>query len=601
MAAGAVLGLTLLGLAGLLLSSVAGLSGGVVAVAGVLTAAPGLLLARSRRTGRVPARIDGAALATALWFLALGALSWRLYDRALLVGLDGRLATGVDHNIGDLPFHVAIISGFVHGQNLPPEHPELAGTRLTYPILTDFVTAMLVRAGAGLRDALFLHNLVLGLALLGLLHRWARALTGDRAAALVAPVLVLFSGGLGFLRLLGEVDPSRGLVGHLPRLAHDYTILASGELRWGNVVTTMLIPQRSFFMGLPLFLIVWTLWWRAVGEEVGAERRRRRLTAAGIVAGALPLVHVHAFAVALGAGACLAILFPPRRDWVRFFLAALALAAPQLVWLGWGSRLQRSEFLDWALGWDRGGRNALGFWLANLGLYLPAGALALAWPGRDRVVSPALARLTVPFLFCFLVPNVLRLSPWIWDNIKFLIWWHVAWAPPVALLLVRLWKQAGSARAVSVLAGLAMVLSGALDVWRVASRQIEHTTFPGDGVAFADAIREATPPRAVILHAPTFNSEVYLTGRRSVLGYPGHIWSQGLQAGTREEDVRRVYEGGDPAPLARYGVDYVLVGPLERAWTGVDEDRLRLLCPPVAERGRYLLLRCPRREGAGGG
>ena len=76
-------------------------------------------------------------------------------------------------NIGDLPFHVGVITGFVHGENFPPQHPEFAGTRLTYPFIVDFVTAMFVRAGASLEGAMFWQNFVLMMSLVGLLHRWA--------------------------------------------------------------------------------------------------------------------------------------------------------------------------------------------------------------------------------------------------------------------------------------------------------------------------------------------------------------------------------------------------------------------------------------------
>jgi hypothetical protein len=598
LATGVPVGLAGLGLVGFALASLFGFSLAIVLLAAVVSAAPAALLLRPA-TGPPPGEPASSGrlrfVAGAAVLIGLGWMARRVYRAAMSAGDDGRIATGVDHNIGDLPFHLAIASGFLYGGNFPAEHPELSGARLTYPVLADFLTAMFVKAGAAPQGAMLLQNVLLGVAVLVLLHRWAGALTGSRAAALLAPVLIVFSGGLGFVWLAGEVDPTQGgLVGHLTRLTHDYTILGTGELRWGNLVITMLIPQRSFLMGLPLFLIAWTLWWQAVGEEAPAERRRRLLTAAGLVTGLMPLAHVHAFTVAVGMAACLALLFPDWPAWRRYFLAAGALAAPQLLWLAWGSGLRTGEFVAWQLGWDRGGRNPLTFWLLNLGLYLPAGAVALLWRGRDPVVSPRLARFTLPFLLCFLVPNVLRLSPWIWDNIKFLVWWHIAWAPLVALLLVRLWRGGIARRTAAVLAGLSMVLSGALDVWRVASGQIDHTIFAAEAVAFAERIKGATPPRAVILHAPTYNSEVYLTGRRTVLGYPGHIWSQGLDPGTREQDVKRIYEAPSRDLLARYAVDYVLVGPLERAWADVEDASLQAVCPPVVEEGVYVLLRCGR-------
>ncbi len=117
--------------------------------------------------------------------------------------------TGVDNNIGDLPFHISIITGFAHGENFPPQHTEFAGVRPTYPFIIDIVAAMFVRAGASLAGALFWQNFVLALALTGLLYRWALKLTGDRVAALMTPALVLLSGGFGWTELIADAGRRR--------------------------------------------------------------------------------------------------------------------------------------------------------------------------------------------------------------------------------------------------------------------------------------------------------------------------------------------------------------------------------------------------------
>ena len=70
---------------------------------------------------------------------------------------------------------------------------------------------------------------------------------------------------------------------------------------------------------------------------------------------------------------------------------------------------------------------------------------------------------------------------------------------------------------------------------------------------------------ALILHAPTYNHPVILSGRRSFMGYPGHVWSHGLDGGPREADIKGMFAGGADATalLTRYGIDYVVVGPAE--------------------------------------
>jgi hypothetical protein len=268
------------------------------------------------------------------------------------------------------------------------------------------------------------------------------------------------------------------------------------------------------------------------------------------------------------------------------------MAIPQVLLLASGSSMQSRRFLEWQVGWDRASLGLLHFWWLNLGLFIPALLAALLWRGARPVVDKTLLRFYLPFALCFLVPNLVRLSPWIWDNIKFMIWWHLVSALLIALLLARLWRSGWGARAAAAALFVLLILSGALDLWRAASDKIVLQIVSPEGTAFADDVRGATPAGATILHAPAYNSEVYLTGRRTVVGYLGHIWSQGLDAGSRDEDLKKIYAGSpDAAELRkRYGVDFLVEGPHERAMDAFDDLALRGL-PVVVERGAYRLYR----------
>ena len=92
---------------------------------------------------------------------------------------------------------------------------------------------MLVRAGAGVILAMWLQNMVMALALVGLLHYWTILLTRNRLAGVIAPLLVLFSGGMGWWLLFSE-SGSDGFFAMLGSLQHDYTIVPNSILRWGN-------------------------------------------------------------------------------------------------------------------------------------------------------------------------------------------------------------------------------------------------------------------------------------------------------------------------------------------------------------------------------
>jgi len=58
------------------------------------------------------------------------------------------------------------------------------------------------------------------------------------------------------------------------------------------------------------------------------------------------------------------------------------------------------------------------------------------------------------------------------------------------------------------------------------------------------------------------------------MGYPGHIWTHGLEFSQRESDVKTIYSGGLRAEelLRTYDIDYAVVGPLEKLVMPVNQQ-----------------------------
>src|SRR5262249_12234545 len=146
----------------------------------------------------------------------------------------------------------------------------------------------------------------------------------------------------------------------------------------------------------------------------------------------------------------------------------------------------------------------------NTGLFIPLILVAVIIRGRDYLISRRLLLFYLPFVLCFIVPNVLKMAPWIWDNIKVLFYWWVASAPIVALLLSKLWKEGAIRRAMAAVLFVCLTLAGALDVGGIALRSVEYRIFDEDGVRFAEFVKENTAPRALIVHAPVHNEPVFL-------------------------------------------------------------------------------------------
>ena len=522
---------------------------------------------------------------------------WLCFQRAM-IELPQGYYTGLLNNFGDLPFHISVITSFAFGNNYPPQDPTFAGVKFTYPFLTDFISAIFVKCGAGIRQSMFLENYPVALAFVGLLHRWAFVLLRNRLAAVITPVLVILNGGFGWVMFAdAALESHDGFVAFLKSLPVSFTIIPESAWRWGNAISTLLIPQRGFLLGLPLAVIVFTQWWLATNsepvpsvEDARPDRSRKKkktkragheitdlksrlqispihkMIAAGVIAGLLPLVHAHSFVVVMVVGAGIALLQRQWRNWFVFFLSASVIALPQMLWSTYGSAVDSAKFFEWHLGWDHGKENPVWFWLANTGLFIPLTIAAMLWGGKQRLVSRRLLVFFLPFTLCFIIPNALKMAPWIWDNIKVLYYWWLASAPLVALLLARLWEEGGLKRVAAVFMFAIVIAAGALDVASIMFRPTNHQVFDRGGIQFADAMKGQTAPRALVMHAPVHNHPVFLTGRRSLMGYPGHIWTHGLDYLQRETEIKRVYAGTSDADsiIRRYGIDYVVVGPHER-------------------------------------
>jgi hypothetical protein len=57
------------------------------------------------------------------------------------------------------------------------------------------------------------------------------------------------------------------------------------------------------------------------------------------------------------------------------------------------------------------------------------------------------------------------------------------------------------------------------------------------------------------------------------MGYPGHIWTHGLQFVQRESEIKRIYLGSPDAEqlIRNYGIEYAVVGPQEKIVTRVND------------------------------
>ena len=624
LAAGSVIGSAIFGLVGFAAACLFGFTPVTILASLAVTMLP-LILLRRRDIRKVflhdwakaKGKLQGGNLKkfrAFAYYAFFFILFWLFFQQAMYVLKDG-IYTGASQNLGDLPFHLGAIFGFTDGNNFPPQNPSWAGARFSYPFIADFITACFVKLGTSVSDAIFTLDLAWALSLLVILERFVVKLTGSRLAGRLAPAILFFTGGLGFIWFFADwVASGKALFDFLWHMGHDYTI--SDQFRWGNSLVVLFITQRSFLLGMPITLLVLGYLWKVFttegtenteGSKIknSASLRHRVIVSVlvGLLAGMLPLIHLHSLAVLFVVTAFLFVIRPAGwREWVAFGVGVAIIAVPELVWSISGSATETTRFFDWHFGWDRRDQNIVWFWIKNTGIAIPvliAGIYLVFSPRRRKDAEKTkvgdrgskvsdLLWFYLPFLSLFLLSNAAKLAPWEWDNIKILIYWFVGSLPFIALALAHAWELDWSGKLLTSACMVLLTGSGVIDVWRTASGQVKIKAFDADAVVVAEQIKQKTAPDALFLNAPTYNSAVVLSGRRSLMRYSGHLASHGIDFAPREADVKLIYQGGGMADalLKKYNIEYVLVSPEEKTSLGVNEGFFKKY-PVVAEAGQY--------------
>jgi len=249
----------------------------------------------------------------------------------------------------------------------------------------------------------------------------------------------------------------------------------------------------------------------------------------------MPAFHVHAYGTVV-ALSFFWMLFHRRAQWWWFFVPALVIGVPILLWILpaantsiCGAEASIFGFCiqeGWLTpgDWHRDGAllstwNFIWFWIKNTSLLIP---LMIAAHVLRRWFATDFPTWLAPMWLWFIVPNLIVLQPWAWDNTKFFIFWALLGSVLVGGVLAGMLRRG---RVSAIAAAVMMVLlglSGALDLTRASDFSLSAVQFTdADGLRVAQWAREHTSPTAVFVVADEHNSPISaLAGRRVLIGYP---------------------------------------------------------------------------------
>lgn len=490
-----------------------------------------------------PAWIVAAAVG-AVVLLVLGSNGWAETENGWVSG---------GWNWSDFLVHVSIGASIAAG-NFPPEVPYFAGAPLTYHWFADFHGAISSTvAGVDLIGVYFVTSAAFAAVLALVVWALAVQLTGRRSVATIAVILVCFAGGLGWIRLVGDVIAGdTDILAMVGTTSYDNTWISGWPyFKIASIFSTGFLPHRATTLGLPGLVTVVLLVVASLG------RRPAGVLLAGILAALLAPFQFFAFpATYLIVGLYVVTTGAWRartvgRDAV-LFLAPVVLAAPFIL----GAVIQQRDIgaFRFVFGWgsapfDDGPLAVLFFYLTNLGIPF-ALAVVAAFTARGM---PYRWFLVAWMVALFIVPNVIVVSAVEFDMNKY---FQIMW---IAVAILAGWlMHRWSPRVVMMVLFVCAFSPILIADWHMRARDVA-LGLPQETAA--RWIAANTPERSVFITDPNINSPVDLAGRLRISTFGPYVSNLGYDPGPREEDTIAIYcDGPDVAAerMAKYRARYVL-------------------------------------------
>jgi len=485
-----------------------------------------------------------------IWFWLLAACFAIFVGRSFgwLIYFDGNeVKVQSPNNLGDLSLHLTYIRHFASGVPLWPDNPIEPFSKLRYPAGIDLFNAILTCLGVDVIRGLVWTGLIASVATFYALYRWG----GKFGIA-----GFLFNGGLASYPFLQTFS------------FQDYQ--GANNIAWKSIALSMVVTQRGVLYAFPAGLLLLYQWRAKFYPEYEEPARITPPSDAEPVApvpllrraplplwlevslyATMPLYHSHTF---IALSVVLAFLFVLGDGSVRKATAlrvALALLpATFCVWIT-TDYFHAGSFIKWQPHWvQKSGDMAmpfLQFWLVNFGAWVPlvlffVGITALSVWNQAKSPDfkiPATVAFLIPAGAIFLLGYCVKLAPWEWDNIKIIVWAYLIILPFLWTGLLVQWPiHLRAVIYVALFASGFITLFGGLAAGKTGFGIADRYELDNVGAA----VRKL-PADARFAGHPIWGHPVLLQGRKMVLGYPGHLWTQGFDFGKTEEKLRNLMLG----------------------------------------------------------
>ena len=521
-------------------------------------------------------------------------------------GKDGNLF-GFLSGWGDNGFHISLIQRFANANPFNLDNPLLAGTKITYHFLFDFSSAVFYSLNNNLLFSYRIPLTLFGIILFFFLFLLAFRIFKSKILAFTSILLIFFGSGLGFIFALNDIKTAvlkKGITGvfsFFDKIPYEYTTIrldadVGGKFEvfrnidWLVPVVSFLSHQRAFLLGTTCFILILTV--------IILYGKSKNFWRFGIIAGLLPLAHIHTFfALFLIMAVIFWFYLKNYKAWIKFALLTALISLPQIIYLKTVNNSNSNFFLKPFFGWmacshtaswffcDKNAYrdNILFFWFKNFGFIFIAWILLLILIAIYKFYKIGfLSKISFDYKFMiasavlFIVPNVFLFQPWNYDNNKVLFYWQFLAVMFCLIPLIQFfWQKNIIFKTFIVIFIFLSIFSGILD-FSIKAFTIKNNSYAynytSEDIEMASWIRENTPSNSLFLTTSWVNPvPIFLVGRKIYLGYPGWLWTEGLDYYKNQLKGEKILAGNMQLACDEK-IDYILLDKaLKDSYNTIDE------------------------------
>ncbi|MDD5050549.1 MAG: hypothetical protein PHV93_02280 [Candidatus Pacebacteria bacterium] len=541
------------------------------------------------------------------------------------------------YGYGDTPYHLTQVTKFAYSPLTDLNEPTFLGEKLHYPFFINFLSGMLLRVTGLLVFSFLLPAYIFIFLNACLVYYIYKKCIGKASYAILALFIFFLGAGFGGYSYIAKAYQEKmnpvSFIEYLSQNNLSATVIYENSypkqsVVFGAPIVLSFLHQRAFLPGLfgfSAFLSLLIKIW-----EDRERLKRRYLFLGAFLFGILPIMHTHSFvaaSIAFGVFGLCALFykrFDPFKKYLFIALLGGLIALPQ-IWYLVGTKSSFSTgatFISYRLGWmTEPGFGAVNFppgmkptifsgafasfTFLNFGIIL-IGLLFVfllyLFRKRSKFLDGIYSRAEIPVLFgfagllIFVIAQCVRFQPWDFDTNKIFVYYQFFAVPCVLFVLSKVYEQ--KKLLVGILLFCFVILSTFSGVLELVPKLIkpsseEPVIFSPDALKVADFIKANVPQGDLIITGTTHLNPVdSLAGRGVLVGYPGWLWTHGINYSPRENEVKNFYVNPEKSDLPeKYNAKYVLFDSQSASEYNANKNYFDAHFQKVFADGQYTLYR----------